>query len=158
MVNLTKHITIREACHSEMAKRMGIDNCPDEDTLKVMQHTALCLFEPLRNHFDVPVKINSFFRSKKVNRLVGGSRTSQHVKGEAIDIDDVYSRKFGVTNRDFFEWLRNHVNFDQLIWEFGDDDNPDWVHVSCKMNVNKNRHQVLRSRRIGGKVVYENYD
>ncbi len=158
MVKLTKHITLKEACHSEMAKRKGIDNCPPKELIEVMRHTALCVFEPLRNYFEVPIKINSFYRSKKINRLIGGSRTSQHIKGEAIDIDDVYSQKFGVTNKDFFHWLKNHVNFDQLIWEFGDDDNPAWVHVSCNPNINRNRHQVLRSRRINGKTIYEIFE
>lgn len=116
-----------------------------------MKRLAEHIFEPLRSHFgNHPIKVNSFFRSNRLNKLVGGSKTSQHTKGQAIDIDDSYG---GATNKEMFDYIREHLDFDQLIWEFGNDDNPDWVHVSYVSQF-QNRKKVLRAYRKKGKVVY----
>ena len=100
-----------------------------------MKITAEKVFEPVREHFRIPIGISSFFRCEKLNTAVGGSKTSQHCKGEAIDIDaDIYG---GVTNSKIFHWIRKNLDFHQLIWEYGDDCNPNWVHVSFKTKGNK---------------------
>ena len=100
------------------------------------------------------IKVTSFFRSEKLNQAIGGSVSSQHCQGRAIDIDDVYGYK---TNAEMFNYIKNNLDFDNLIWEFGTDDNPDWVHVSYVSN-ERNRGQVLRAIKENGKTKYLNYE
>ena len=92
------------------------------------------IFEPLREYVECPIYISSFYRSPELNTAIGGSKNSQHCKGEAIDLDDVYSK---VKNKVFFDYIKENLDFDQLIWEFGDDENPAWVHVSYKEKGNR---------------------
>ena len=99
------------------------------------------VFHPLRKEFDEPIRVNSFFRSVKLNKAIGGSRTSQHCKGEALDLDQDY-RNTCVSNRDIYFFIKDNLDFDQLIWEGGNDDSPAWVHVS--FSAKKNRKQLLR--------------
>ena len=146
---ISEHISLKEATKSNTAQRLGINNFPDNDTLVTMQITAEHIFEPLRNHFNEPICITSFYRSEELNKAIGGSSRSQHCKGEAIDIDDVYSK---ATNADFFNYIKNKLEYDQLIWEFGDDENPAWVHVSY--NLGKNRMRILRAIKENGKTKY----
>lgn len=142
---------MKEALRSNTAQRLGIDNMPDNDTLVTMQITAQHIFEPLRNHFNEPIYISSFYRSPELNKAIGGSAKSQHCKGEAIDIDDVYSK---ASNADFFNYIKDKLEFDQLIWEFGDDENPAWVHVSYSLG--KNRMRILKAIKENGKTKYIN--
>lgn len=142
---------MKEALRSNTAKRLGINNMPDNDTLVTMQITAEHIFEPLRNKFNEPIYISSFYRSPELNKAIGGSSSSQHCKGEAIDIDDVYSK---ASNADFFNYIKNHLEFDQLIWEFGDDQNPAWVHVSYSLG--KNRMRILKAIKENGRTKYIN--
>lgn len=151
MTQISKHISYREATHSNTAKRRGLPNNPGREALKNMVAVAENIFEPLREWVGCPIKVNSFFRSARVNAAVGGSTRSQHVKGEAIDIDDVYGCK---TNAEMFWWIVENTDFDQIIWEFGNSKNPDWVHVSYKRN-GQNRGRLLRARRINGRASYE---
>lgn len=148
-MNISDHISLKEAVRSNTAKRLGIDNMPDNETLVTMQITAQHVFEPLRRHFNEPIYISSFYRCKELNTAIGGSTKSQHCKGEAIDIDDVYSK---ATNADFFNYIKDRLEFDQLIWEFGDDENPDWVHVSY--NLGRNRMRILKAIKENGKTKY----
>ena len=135
MKKISEHITYAEATKSQTATRKGIDNTPDEETLTRMRFVAEGVFEPLRKHFNVPIAITSFYRSKELNEEVGGSSTSEHVYGSAMDIDaDVFGK---ITNKDIFDFIKNNLPFNQLIWEFGTDENPAWVHVSLKMENNK---------------------
>ena len=155
MKKISEHISWAEATHSFTAKRLGIRNEPRSGKIiENMKAVAENVFEPLRRHFGVPIKINSFYRSPLLNRLIGGAPTSQHTKGQAIDLDDTYSERYGITNADFFRWLCANVEFDQLIWEYGTDKCPDWIHVSYRRDGN-NRHEVLRARRINGRTIYE---
>jgi hypothetical protein len=142
---------MKEALRSNTAKRLGINNMPDNDTLVTMQITAQHIFEPLRNKFNEPIYISSFYRSPELNKAIGGSTSSQHCKGEAIDIDDVYSK---ASNADFFNYIKDKLEFDQLIWEFGDDENPAWVHVSY--NLGKNRMRILKAIKENGRTKYIN--
>lgn len=150
-MNISEHVSLKEATRSNTAKRLGIENMPDNETLITMQITAEHIFEPLRNKFNEPIYISSFYRSPELNKAIGGSTSSQHCKGEAIDIDDVYSK---ASNADFFNYIKDKLEFDQLIWEFGDDENPAWVHVSY--NLGKNRMRVLKAIKENGITKYIN--
>ena len=116
-----------------------------------MEEVAENLFEPLREWVGGPIKVNSFFRSKSVNTAIGGSRTSQHMKGQAIDIDDTFGK---ATNAEMYHWVKENLDFDQMIWEFGDDDNPNWVHVSY-VSPEENRNRCLKAYKDKGKTKYK---
>lgn len=137
---ISKHISYTEATKSVTAIKQGIDNIPDFATLDNMKYIAENIFESVRGRFCVPIAVSSFYRSIKLNKAIGGSATSQHCKGEAIDLDaDVYGM---LTNREIFDYIRTNLKFDQLIWEYGTDEEPDWVHVSLK-EYGPNRGKVL---------------
>ena len=147
---ISKHISYKEGVYSTTATRKGIDNTPNEEQLNNMKLIADEVFEPLRAYVNGPIKINSFFRSPKLNTAIGGSKTSQHCKGQAIDIDDTFGR---MTNAEMYHWIKEHLEFDQMIWEFGDDDNPNWVHVSYVSEV-ENRNRCLKAYKDKGKTKY----
>lgn len=151
-MRLSNNLTLAEVTKSATAKRKGISNEPTIEHLENLKALALNIFQPLRDYFGVPITVSSGYRSAELNSLIGGSTTSQHCKGEAIDID-VYGN---LTNADVFSYLREHTNFDQLIWEFGNEKQPDWVHCSYK-RLGINRGEVLRAVRVNGKVRYEIY-
>jgi len=148
---ISKHISEKEGVYSTTATRRGIDNIPNSDELNNMRLLAEEVFEPLRAYVGGPIKINSFFRSAELNKAIGGSSKSQHCKGQAMDIDDTFGR---MTNAEMYYWIKEHLDFDQMIWEFGDDENPDWVHVSY-VSGNENRNRCLRAIRKNGKTGYE---
>ena len=150
-MRISKHISLKEAVHSNTAKRRGIDNTPNEEQLYNMTKVAHNIFEPLRLYVGGAIKINSFFRSEELNKAIGGSSKSQHCQGCAIDIDDIYGHK---TNYEMFEYIRENLDFDQLIYEFGDATNPDWVHVSY-VSTGDNRNRVLRAVKNNGKTSYQ---
>ena len=147
---ISKHINGREATESYTAKRKGIENIPNEYQLTNMVGVAENVFEPLRDWVRGPIKINSFFRSVDLNKAIGGSSKSQHCQGRAIDIDDVYGHK---TNAEMYNYIKNNLDFDQLIWEFGTDDNPDWLHVSY-VSADENRRRCLKAEKQKGRTVY----
>jgi zinc D-Ala-D-Ala carboxypeptidase len=139
-MTLSNHVSLAEFCHSDTAKRRGIDN-----TIKDPAHLAsaklLCekVFEPIREHFGVPIHISSGYRSAALNRAVKGS-SSSHGK---------------VTNKEIFDYIREHLEWDQMIWEFGNDSQPDWVHVSFKAT--GNRRQILKAIKEGASTEYVKY-
>ncbi len=141
-MNISKYITYAEATKSDTAIKFNIKNDPDANQLIAMKNVATKVFDPVREFVGAPLGVTSFFRSKDLNTKIGGSSTtSQHMSGEAIDIDcDKYGNS---TNKQIFDFIRKNLDFDQLIWEYGTDTNPDWVHVSYKLN-GKNRKQVLQ--------------
>ena len=147
---ISEHISYKESTNSITAIRRGIDNTPNDEQLANMELIAEKVFEPLREWVDGPIKINSFFRCSKLNKAIGGSRKSQHCQGQAIDIDDTYKV---VANSDMYNYIKNNLDFDQLIWEFGDDDNPNWVHVSY-VSKEDNRNRCLRAYKGNGKTLY----
>jgi len=147
---ISEHISEKEAVKSITALRLGIDNTPDGDSLNNMKILAEKIFEPLRKWVGGPIKINSFYRSTALNEAIGGSGRSQHCQGRAVDLDDVYGHK---TNKEMFDWIKENLSFDQMIWEFGTSDNPDWVHVSY-VNEEKNRNRILKAVRDKGKTKY----
>ena len=154
-MKLSEHLDLSEVTRSDMAKRKGLSNMPTPEHLENFKKLAENIFEPIRKHFGVPIMISSGYRSKALNTAIGGSLTSQHCQGEAIDID-MDGTPNGVTNKMVFDYIKAHLNFDQLIWEFGTKDNPDWVHVSYE-STGKQRKQVLRAVKSGGKTAYQPY-
>ena len=149
-MKISDHISYKEAVKSNTALRLNIKNEPDDYQITNMVGIAHNVFEPLREYVGGPIKINSMFRCEELNRAIGGSSRSQHCEGRAIDIDDTFGHK---TNAEMFEYIRNNLNFDQLIWEFGDDNNPAWVHVSY-IAEDGNRKRVMRAEKINGKTNY----
>jgi hypothetical protein len=150
-MKISQHLSLSEVTRSDSAKRHGIDNTPTAEHLENFKLLAEKVFEPIRAHFGVPIHISSGYRSKALNQFVKGSLSSQHCKGEAIDIDMDGSSN-GVTNKMIFDFIKEKLDFDQLIWEFGTDLNPDWVHVSyTKVG---NRKQKLKAVRSGSKTTY----
>ena len=139
MKNISKHITYKEGVYSITALRLGLNNDPTKAHLTNMELLAEKVFEPLRKHVNGPIKINSFYRGPELNKAIGGSSKSQHCEGRAMDIDDNYGY---MSNADMFEYIKNNLSFDQMIWEFGNSDNPDWVHVSY-VNEDANRNRCL---------------
>ena len=147
---ISEHISYKESTRSTTAIRKGINNVPDNKQLSNMELLAEKVFEPLRKWVDGPIKINSFFRSPELNKAIGGSGKSQHCHGQAIDIDDTYGK---VANSEMYHYVKSNLDFDQMIWEFGDDDNPDWVHISY-VSEDNNRRRCLKAYREGGKTKY----
>jgi hypothetical protein len=132
---------MKEAVYSNTATRRGIDNTPGEYELQNMELLARKVFEPLREHVGKPIKINSFYRSAELNQAIGGSSKSQHCEGRAIDIDDTYGH---MSNADMYAFIKENLDFDQMIWEFGTEDNPNWVHVSY-IDPETNRNRCLQA-------------
>ncbi len=153
-MKLSKNLSLAEVTKSTTAKRLGIDNTPDDEwVIENLKAIADVIFQPLRDSFRCPIFVSSGYRSPDLNAAIGGSKRSQHMEGRALDLDaDVYG---GCTNSEIFNWIRENVEFDQMVWEFGDEDNPDWVHVSyVRDGVNRKRClKALRDDR--GKVYYE---
>ena len=147
---ISKHISYKEGTYSQTALRRGLDNTPNEEQLKCMKEVAENLFEPLREWVGGHIKINSFFRGEPVNTAIGGSKYSQHMKGQAIDIDDTFRHK---TNAEMYHYIKDNLDFDQMIWEFGDDKNPNWVHISW-VSHRPNRKKLTIAKRINGKTKY----
>ena len=149
-MKISNHVSYKEGVKSNTALRRGIDNTPGSYEKSNMEITAEKIFEPLREWVGGPIKINSFYRCEELNRAIGGSSRSQHCEGRAMDLDDTFGYK---TNSEMFEYIRNNLSFDQLIWEFGDDKNPAWVHVSY-VSEDQNRLRVMRAEKLNGKTHY----
>jgi zinc D-Ala-D-Ala carboxypeptidase len=147
---ISKHISEKEATKSITALRLGIANTPNGTALANMKLLAEKIFEPLREYVGGPIKINSMFRSEALNKQIGGSSRSQHCQGNAMDMDDIYGYK---TNKEMFHFIKENLDFDQLIYEFGNEENPDWVHVSY-VDKEKNRNKILKAVRDKGKTMY----
>ena len=140
-MKLSKHVTLKEGIKSNTATRLGIDNSPKPEHLEVMKKTATLLFDPVRDFIGGALGVSSFYRSNNLNTAIKGSKTSQHCKGEAIDIDvDMYGNG---TNKQVFDFIKDNIDFDQLIWEYGDKTEPSWVHVSQNED-GENRGEILR--------------
>ena len=151
-MKLSKNLSLGEFTRSQTAKRKGIDNSPSEKHLEAAKLLAENIFQPIRECFAVPIFISSGYRSDALNEAIGGSKTSQHSKGEAIDID--MDHRNGPENEEIFHYIRENLPFDQLIWEFGNNERPDWVHVSYN-SAGEQRGQILTAKRnSSGKVYY----
>ena len=144
-MNLSAHVTLAEFENSPTATTHGINN--KMSATQIASAKLLCekVFEPLRLYLNTPIKINSGYRSAQLNKMIKGSLSSQHCKAEALDLH------IGAKG---FHFIKDKLDFDQLIWEFGNDENPQWVHVSFS---SKNRKQVLKATKKNGKTIYSNY-
>lgn len=143
-MRLSKNLTLKEAIKSNTATRLGISNMPEQWEIDNLRAVAENVFQPIRDHFGVPIGVSSGYRSKALNKAIGGSKYSQHMIGEALDIDaDIYGK---VTNAEIFNFVKNNLEWDQMIWEFGDDEEPNWVHISYKAR-GQNRKQLKRAYR-----------
>jgi len=138
---LSKHVSVHEGVYSRTAERLGIKNDPTDDHLLNMITISEKVFEPLRKHVGGPIKINSFYRGPELNKAIGGSSKSQHCHGQAIDIDDTFGH---ASNAEMYKFIKENLDFDQMIWEFGTDDNPNWVHISY-VSKDNNRNRCLKA-------------
>ena len=150
MEKISKHISYDEGVRSITALRLGLNNDPSDDHLQNMKLLSEKIFEPLRTYVGGPIRINSFYRGPELNKAIGGSSKSQHCHGQAMDIDDTYGV---MSNATMYNWIKDNLDFDQMIWEFGDDKNPNWVHVSY-VNPGENRNRCLKAYRKDGKTKY----
>lgn len=150
MDKISKHISYKEGVYSRTAERLGLKNDPSDDHLANMKIIAEKVFEPLRVHVGGPIKINSFYRGPELNKAIGGSSKSQHCHGQAIDIDDTYGN---ASNAEMYNWIKANLDYDQMIWEFGTDENPNWVHVSY-VSPESNRNRCLKAYKDNGKTKY----
>ena len=150
MNNISKHISYKEGTYSNTATRRGIDNIPNKEQLSNMEIIAEKVFEPLREWVGGPIRINSFYRGPDLNKAIGGSSSSQHCKGQAVDIDDTSCKK---TNAEMYAWIKENLDFDQMIWEFGTEANPNCVHVSY-VSEDKNRNRCLKAYKENNKTKY----
>jgi zinc D-Ala-D-Ala carboxypeptidase len=146
-MNLSPHVTLAEFENSPTAVKHGISNKMNAEQIERAKLVCVNCFEPIRAYLKKPIRVNSGFRSLLLNKKIGGSKTSQHCKGEALDLD--------LHDRKLFNWIIDNVQFDQLIYEFGTDTAADWFHISYSPV--KNRKQVLRAVKRAGKTVYIPY-
>jgi hypothetical protein len=152
-MQLSTNLSLAEVTRSETAKRRGISNMPTAEHIENFKKLAINIFQPIREHFGKPIIISSGYRSAELNKAIGGSLSSQHSSGEAIDID---MDGTDITNAQIFNYIKDNLNFDQMIWEFGTDANPDWVHVSFAANRSQ-RKQILVAKKVNGKTTYTPY-
>ena len=152
-MQLSKHLSLAEVIRSESAKRLGISNMPTTQHLENFKKLAENVFEPIRKHFNIPIHISSAYRSQALNAAIGGSLSSQHCKGEALDLD---MDGTSITNKQVFDYIKDHIKFDQLIAEFPRNGNPEWIHVSYDSS-GKQRNQILVAKKVKGKTVYSHY-
>ena len=151
-MKISEHLELAELIRSESAKRNGISNMPTHEHIENLKKLAEKVFEPIRNHFCKPIRISSGYRSVALNKIIKGAQTSQHSTGEAIDID---MDGTDITNKEIFDYIKNNLSFDQLIWEFGTDNSPDWVHVSYESS-GKQRKEILKATKQNGQTHYTN--
>ncbi len=149
-MNLSTHFTLKEMTFSPTAIKKGIDNTPNAQAIKNLQ--ALCekVLEPLRSHIGGPIKVSSGYRSDALNSLIGGAKSSQHKTGQAVDVD------LRDKSAEAFKWIMANLDYDQIIWEFGNDEQPDWIHVSY--STKGNRKNAMRAIKSNGKTKYVPYN
>ena len=151
-MKLSENFSLEELIRSSTARRIGLDNIPNDEHLKNLQVVVDEIAQPLRDHFGKPVRINSGYRSPALNDAIGGSKKSQHSKGEALDLEID-----GVSNLEVADWITDNCDYDQVILEFynpAEGPNSGWVHASCKANLSENRERNLIALKDGKKTVY----
>ena len=147
-MKLTENFTLQEMIRSNTAEAKRIVNIPDANQINFIRELCINILQPVRDEFGVPIRISSGFRSPKLNVAIGGSSSSQHcaLRGAAADV------QMDEMNAEIFNYIKNELIFDQLIWEFGSDENPDWVHVS--FHKGNNRKEILKAIKVNGKTRY----
>lgn len=148
-MQISKHLTLEECTRSSTADKLGIvNNNPNLSVIENMKLLAENVFEPIREHFKTPIYVSSVYRGLVLNQAIKGSITSQHCSGQAMDID--MDSKGKPTNKEIFEFIKNNLEWDQLINEH----DYSWIHVSYS-NI-KNRKQILKAKKNNlGKTTYE---
>lgn len=148
-MKLSTNFSLAELTKSQSATRLGLDNTPDENVIGNLRTLCEEVLQKVRDHYGMPVVINSGYRSPQVNAAIGGSRTSEHCKGMAADIEVP-----GVPNAELATWIKENLRFRQLILEFYTPGIPDsgWVHVS--FDPVDLKHEILTAARQDGKTVY----
>lgn len=150
-MKLTKNFTLEELSNSSTAKRLGIDNIPNNEQVNNLRLLCEKVLQPIREKYGKPIIVSSGFRCDKLNKAVGGSKTSEHRYGMAADfhsLSDTLS-----DNKELWDLIRTmNLNFGQLIYEYGSDYGPDWIHISY--NEKNNRKQILRCKKANGKALY----
>ena len=152
-MKLTAHFALSEFTRSESAKREGLDNTPTPEHLENLKTLCEKVLEPIRLKYG-SINISSGYRGKMLNHFIGGSVSSDHCLGRAADID-MDDSGTGVTNTEIFNYIKDNLDYDQLIWEFGTKEKPDWVHVGYRGK--DNRKQTLRATKVNGKSHYSPY-
>lgn len=151
-MQITRHFSLKELTESPTAKKLGIENVPTPEHLANMKHVCETILEKVRSHFGKPVQVNSSYRCPELNKAIGGSTTSQHVNGEAVDFEVP-----GISNKVVADYVSEHLDFDQVILEFFKPEegvNSGWVHASSRKN-GGNRKQKLVALKDGTKTVYK---
>ena len=150
-MNLSANFSLKELTKSDTATRLGIDNTPDDETIDNLKTLCDKVLQPVREHFGKSVTVNSGYRSPESNAAVGGSKTSDHCKGQAADIEIA-----GVANAELAQWIMDNLDYTQLILEFYTQGIPDsgWVHVSY--DPNNLKKQELTAVKVAGKTQYLN--
>ena len=151
-MKLSKNLELSEVIRSESAKRHGISNQPTQEHIENFKLLAEKIFEPIREHFNVPIRISSGYRSKELNAKIGGSKTSDHCFGYAIDIDNDGT---SITNNEIFYFIKDNLKWKQLIFEFPVNGQASWIHVSYQASNLKN--EILIAKKLYGKTVYIHY-
>ena len=151
-MKLSNYVSLYEVTKSDTAARRGISNEPTPEHLENLKTICTEVFDKIREHFGVPIYISSGYRSAALNKAIGGSSTSDHNLGRALDLDQDF-RSNGITNMDVFKFIKDNLEFDQLIYEFGNSKNPDWVHVGYRKGAN--RKQILVAYKEGTKTKYK---
>ena len=155
-MKLSKNLSLSEVTYSQTALRRDIDNSPTEAHIKNLKYVAEKVFQPIRDNFGVPIYISSGYRSQALNEAIGGSSRSFHSHGMALDLDQD-GRNKGVSNADVFFYIKECLPFTELIWEFGNENNPNWVHVAIAPG-REDEKKIKIAEKVNGRTQYKAWD
>jgi len=155
-MKLSKNLSLDEVIYSQTALRRDIDNTPTEEHIENLKYVAEKIFQPIREHFGVPIYVSSGYRSKDLNEAIGGSPRSFHSHGMALDLDQD-GRNKGVSNADVFYFIKDNLQFTELIWEFGTENNPNWVHVAITPGREEEKNTKI-AQKINNRTTYSTWN
>ena len=155
-MKLSKNLWLSEVIKSNTATRKGIDNSPTDLHIANLKYLAEKIFQPIREHFGCPIFVSSGYRSKALNEAIGGSQRSFHSHGMALDLD-MDNKASKISNTDVFNFIKDKLEYTELIWEFGDEDKPDWVHVAIAKG-RENEKNAKVAYREDGKAKYMKWE
>ena len=155
-MKLSNNFSLNEMTKSQTATRKGISNNPSEDHMNNLKELCVNVLQRVRDHFGRVVSVSSGYRSPALNEAIGGSPRSFHSHGMALDLDQD-GRNKGVSNADVFFFIKENLPFSELIWEFGNEDNPNWVHVAIAKG-RENEKKIKIAEKINGKTQYKIWD
>ena len=155
-MKLSNNLSLAEVIKSNTAIRRGIDNIPTDDHIENLKYLAEKVFQPIREHFGSAIFVSSGYRSKALNEAIGGSQRSFHSHGMALDLD-MDNKASKISNTDVFIFIKDKLEYTELIWEFGDEDKPDWVHVAIAKG-RENEKNAKVAYREDGKAKYMKWE